>query len=59
MAPRAQPEDFANGYDFIPPKTAAEVRIDVFIYVRFAMKMRFASQSSHLLDVFNSAFFNR
>lgn len=41
MAPRAQPEDFANGYDFIPPKTAAEVSIDVFISVRFAMKMRF------------------
>ena len=57
MAPRAQPEDFANGYDFIPPKTAAEVSIDVFIFVRFAMKMRFVS--SHLLDVFNSAFFNR
>ena len=34
MAPRAEAEDFVNGYDALPPKTAAEVSIDMMMSLR-------------------------
>jgi len=33
MPPRAEPEDLVNGYDGLPPKTAAEVSIHVYVFI--------------------------